>query len=58
VSLWQVSDESTAVLMQEYYRNLLEGKPKSAALAEARFAVFAKGFKEPFFWAPFISMGE
>ncbi len=58
VSLWQVSDESTAVLMEEYYRNLLAGKTKGIALAQARFAVYAKGFKEPFFWAPFILMGE
>jgi CHAT domain-containing protein len=58
VSLWQVSDESTALLMEEYYRNLLSGKKKSVALAEARYAVVAKGFKDPFFWAPFISIGE
>lgn len=58
VSLWQVSDESTAVLMQEYYRHLLKGERKSAALAEARDTVFSKGFKDPFFWAPFILVGE
>jgi len=58
VSLWQVSDESTAVLMQEYYRHLLKGERKSAALAEARYSVFSKGFKDPFFWAPFILVGE
>src|SRR5215472_15668094 len=28
VSLWQVADESTAMLMEEYYRNLLAGKSK------------------------------
>jgi CHAT domain-containing protein len=58
VSLWQVSDESTAVLMQEYYRHLLKGERKSAALAEARNTIFSKGFKDPFFWAPFILIGE
>lgn len=58
VSLWQVSDESTAVLMEEYYRNLLKNERKSIALAEARYAVFSKGFKSPFFWAPFILIGE
>src|SRR5260221_7943503 len=34
VSLWQVSDESTAALMEEYYRGLLSGKKKSVALAD------------------------
>jgi len=58
VSLWQVSDESTSLLMQEYYRHLLNGERKSAALAEARYTVFSKGFKDPFFWAPFILVGE
>lgn len=58
VSLWQVSDESTALLMQEYYRRILEGKKKNVALAEARYTVFSKGQKAPFFWAPFILIGE
>jgi CHAT domain-containing protein/tetratricopeptide (TPR) repeat protein len=58
VSLWQVSDESTAVLMKSYYGALLAGKKKGAALAEARQAVFASGSKDPFFWAPFVVIGE
>jgi CHAT domain-containing protein len=60
VSLWQVSDESTQILMEEYYKNLLEGKPKPEALAIARSRLFAKGviYKNPFFWAPFILIGE
>jgi CHAT domain-containing protein len=58
VSLWQVSDESTDVLMESYYKGLLENKKKSAALAEARYAVFKSGSKNPYFWAPFIVIGE
>src|SRR5208337_2803494 len=58
VSLWQVSDESTVVLMKNYYGGLLAGKKKSVALAEARYAVFASESKDPFFWAPFIVIGE
>jgi CHAT domain-containing protein len=58
VSLWQVSDSSTAVLMQEFYRNLLNGKSKSTALAAARAALAAKGYNNPFFWAPFVLTGE
>jgi CHAT domain-containing protein/tetratricopeptide (TPR) repeat protein len=58
VSLWQVSDESTALLMKSYYAGLLAGKKKSVALAEARYGVFASGSKDPFFWAPFIVIGE
>jgi CHAT domain-containing protein len=58
VSLWQVSDESTALLMKQYYQSLLGGKRKSVALAEARNAVFTSGQKDPYFWAPFIVIGE
>jgi CHAT domain-containing protein/tetratricopeptide (TPR) repeat protein len=58
VSLWQVSDESTAKLMEKYYQGVLAGKVKSVALAEARGALFSNGYKDPFFWAPFILIGE
>jgi CHAT domain-containing protein len=58
VSLWQVSDESTAKLMEKYYKGVLAGKAKSVALAEAREALFSNGYKDPFFWAPFILIGE
>jgi CHAT domain-containing protein/tetratricopeptide (TPR) repeat protein len=58
VSLWRVSDESTALLMKKYYDGLLANKKKSVALAEARNAVFESGSKDPFFWAPFIVVGE
>jgi CHAT domain-containing protein/tetratricopeptide (TPR) repeat protein len=58
VSLWQVSDESTAKLMEKYYKGVLAGKAKSVALSEAREALFSDGYKDPFFWAPFILIGE
>jgi tetratricopeptide (TPR) repeat protein len=58
VSLWQVSDESTALLMEKYYKGILAHKKKSAALAEARSALFTSGATSPFFWAPFIVIGE
>ena len=58
VSLWQVSDDSTALLMEDYYKELLQHKSKSVALADARYAVFVSGSKNPFYWAPFIVIGE
>ena len=36
MSLWRVSDVSTALLMRRFYGNLSEGRPKSGALAEAK----------------------
>jgi hypothetical protein len=37
--------------MQEFYRNLLNGMPKGAALAAARSALVSKDYTSPFFWA-------
>jgi CHAT domain-containing protein len=58
VSLWHVADNSTAVLMQEFYRNLLKGMPKATALAAARTSLLSQGYDNPFFWAPFVLTGE
>jgi CHAT domain-containing protein len=58
VSLWQVADSSTALLMEEFYRNLVSGKSKAVALAAARQTLMAKHYDNPFFWAPFVLTGE
>jgi CHAT domain-containing protein len=58
VSLWKVRDNTTAILMEEFYRNLLGGMPKNTALAAARSALFSKGYTNPLFWAPFVLTGE
>ncbi len=58
VSLWNVSDNSTALLMADFYRNMLTGMPKAASLAAARSSLVAQGYDNPFFWAPFILTGE
>jgi CHAT domain-containing protein len=58
VSLWHVADNSTAELMEEFYKNLVKGMSKAAALAAARSALVAKGYDNPFFWAPFVLTGE
>lgn len=58
VSMWEVADNSTAVFMQELYRSILNGDPKNVALMHARVALMRQGYDQPFFWAPFILMGE
>ena len=56
-SLWQVSDESTALLMQGFYRNLHEGLAPADALRESALAVRAR-YPHPFYWAPFVVTGR
>jgi CHAT domain-containing protein len=60
VSLWHVDDNRTARLMQEYYKNLVQGKTKSAALAAARTTLFSLEDVNgnPYYWAPFILTGD
>jgi len=58
VSLWEVSDDSTVLLMEEFYRRLLSGESKDKALAEARVKLSNGRYKSPFYWAPFVLIGE
>ncbi len=61
VSLWKVSDESTANLMIDFYANLIEKKEhKSKALHLAKKNMIEKGgnFAHPFFWSPFVLIGK
>ncbi|KFE63467.1 CHAT domain-containing tetratricopeptide repeat protein [Hyalangium minutum] len=56
-SLWKIRDEVTHQLMEGYYRHLLAGEDRSAALREA-MREFRQKHPHPHFWAPFISLGR
>jgi CHAT domain-containing protein len=68
-TLWSVNDSSTALLMQELYQvRQKTGMPKGEALRLAQEAMLsgklraaatgAKGWSHPFYWAPFILIGN
>jgi CHAT domain-containing protein len=58
VSLWQVDDEETAVLMTQFYQQMLQhGRTPAAALREAQLSMWREG-KALYYWAPFILQGE
>jgi CHAT domain-containing protein len=58
-SLWSVADDSTKDLMVEFYRQLAGGKSKAAALQAAEIKVMRDPkFTHPFYWAPFVLMGD
>ena len=59
-TLWVVRDRSTAILMAEFYKHLQSpGVMKAEALRRAQLALLANpNYKEPFFWAPFILVGN
>jgi CHAT domain-containing protein/Flp pilus assembly protein TadD len=84
-SLWEVSDNSTSLLMQRLYANLKAGMPKAEALRQTQLTLIqgqastsgqtdnrggvvplpngkspsrAGGLSDPFYWAPFILIGD
>ncbi|QMU29929.1 CHAT domain-containing protein [Adhaeribacter radiodurans] len=59
VSVWKVSDESTADLMEDFYRQLLSGKSKARALHAAKRKMLKQDrYSQPYYWAPFILIGK
>jgi CHAT domain-containing protein len=61
VSLWSVSDKSTADLMTDFYKRLLtkQSPAPPAAMRSAQIAMIAgKTYSAPFHWAPFVLVGD
>jgi len=61
VSLWSVSDKSTADLMIDFYRRLLtkQSPSPSASMRAAQVAMIeGKKYSAPFHWAPFVLVGD
>ena len=59
-SLWMVNDQSTALLMEDFYGQYLKGEDASTSLRKAKLGLLRgtdSRFRHPFFWAPFVLMG-
>ncbi|MDX2034431.1 MAG: CHAT domain-containing protein [Blastocatellia bacterium] len=59
-SLWNVEDNSTALLMKHFYWNLFKlGQPPAEALRHAQMALWQEPrTRAPYFWAGFVLQGE
>lgn len=69
-ALWFVDDQSTSLLMNEFYKRYINEKmPPSKALQEAKLIMLGKrgatfpidisvGYSHPYYWAPFICIGR
>ncbi len=59
-SLWQISDDATAALITEFYRNLADpAVSKAVALQRAQATLIESGeFSHPSFWSPFLLIGD
>lgn len=61
VSLWQVNDNSTEIIMKNFYQNLANGMNKAEALRQSKL-FYLKNTNgvagHPAFWSPFIQLGN
>ncbi len=61
ISHWQVDDKSTYLLMNEFYKYLAEGMPKSVALQKAKLALLENenaAYANPYYWGAFVAYGN
>ena len=54
-SLWSVDDSATKDLMVEFYQNINKGMSKNEALRQAKLSQISR---HPFYWSPFILIGD
>ncbi|WP_017719344.1 CHAT domain-containing protein [Kamptonema formosum] len=59
-SLWSVDDESTALLMSQFYRELASNQlTKAEALRQAQLGLLKNPkYQRPLFWAPYVLVGN
>ena len=58
MSLWSVSETASVNLVESFFRHLKEGKNNLQALKLARTEIRKAGYDHPFYWSPFILVGE
>jgi CHAT domain-containing protein/Tfp pilus assembly protein PilF len=54
-SLWSADDKTTQAIMVKFYENLKQGMSKGEALQKAKRSQIDS---HPFFWAPFVLIGD
>jgi len=60
-SLWQIDDQSTAIFIGEFYRQLANSKvTKAEALRRAQMTLLKKypNYSRPGYWAPYVLVGN
>ena len=57
LSLWDVHDQSTAKLMEAFYKNYMQNQNLATALQSAMCQLREEN-PHPYFWAPFVLVGK
>jgi len=58
MSLWPVAEASSVQLVESLFKHIKRGNSVIQAVQSARKEIRDAGFDHPFFWAPFILVGE
>lgn len=61
MTLWPINDQTSAMLITEFYNQLAAGKPKHIAMQQAKLSYLEKATplsSHPFFWASYINLGD
>lgn len=60
-TLWNVNDRSSAMIMEDFYKNLKNGKRKSESLRQAKINYLQTHSQEeasPYYWSSYILIGD
>jgi CHAT domain-containing protein len=57
-SLWLIDDESTPLLMSQFYQSLKTEPNKAAALRQAQLSLLQGEYRHPRFWSAFVLLGN
>ena len=56
-TFWELEDNSTSLLMTEFYSHLAQHEPEAQALRDAQLGLLQRG-TPPYFWATFQLVGN
>ncbi|CAA6830458.1 MAG: Unknown protein [uncultured Aureispira sp.] len=61
MTLWSLNDQSGAVIIDHFYKNLSEGMEKDEAIRQAKLFYidhYPSEYTHPFMWAAFVQVGD
>ena len=58
-TLWKIDDAASAILIEDFYRRLLDGVPTAEALQQAQLGLRRRAeYQKPYYWAAFSLTGN
>jgi CHAT domain-containing protein len=57
LSLWRVPEPQRQEFLEDFYRRVLAGQPRAAALRDAKLALRSR-YADPLYWGAFVCLGD